>query len=51
MPGIETRAPERTETRSGFCVLPKPFPVSFSTCFMAAAISRSSPFGIFLPEV
>ena len=50
MPGIETRAPERTETRSGFFVSPKPLPASFSTFFMESATSRSSPFGSFLPE-
>ena len=39
MPGIEARAPERTETKSGFFGSPKPLPVilptaasAFSTC-------------------
>jgi hypothetical protein len=31
MPGIEARAPERTETSSGFFSSPKPLPVIFST--------------------
>ena len=43
IPGIEARAPERTETRSGFSGSPKRLPSAFSTrasasatCFLSA---------------
>jgi len=35
MPGIEARAPERTETRSGFLESPKDLPVSLPMCSSA----------------
>ena len=37
MPGMEARAPERTETRSGLAASPKALPVSSSTTASAAA--------------
>ena len=40
MPGIEARAPERTETSSGLLASPKPRPTIFST--EASAFSTSS---------
>ena len=36
MPGIENLAPERHDTRSGFCGSPNFFPVAASVAFMAA---------------
>ena len=39
MPGIESRAPERTETSSGFFVSPNFLPVSFSSQATAVLIS------------
>ena len=33
MPGIETAAPERTDTRRGFSELPNFLPVACSSCF------------------
>ena len=39
MPGIEARAPERTESRSGFSASPKRAPRLRSTLAMAATIS------------
>ncbi len=49
IPGIETRAPERTETRSGLSGSPKLLPVSASTFFSAARSSASSARGSFMP--
>ena len=46
MPGIESRAPERTETSSGFLVSPNFLPEAFSSLPTAAFMSASSkPFG------
>ena len=39
IPGIEARAPERTDSKSGFVLLPNSMPMFFSTCFMAASTS------------
>ena len=51
IPGIETRAPERTETRSGLAASPKPFPASLSTFASAEAIApRRSPGSLFPPR-
>ena len=41
MPGIETRAPERTETSSGLCLSPKVSPTAAS---MRCSASRSCAF-------
>ena len=49
MPGMEARAPERTETSSGFFASPKPRPTSSSTWARWRATSRSRPGGYFLP--
>ncbi len=46
MPGMDIFAPERTDTSSGFFGSPKPFPVSFSTFFMAALTSSIIPAGM-----
>ena len=40
IPGIEERAPERTETSSGLAASPKRLPVAASTFFSASATSR-----------
>jgi hypothetical protein len=45
IPGIETAAPERTETSSGFPASPKPFPVCVSSAAMCSSTSSSSPSG------
>jgi len=45
IPGMEARAPERTETRSGFFGSPNFFPISFSTAAMLEATSALSPAG------
>ena len=45
MPGIETRAPLRTDTSSGFAGFPKPLPVRRSSSRIAARISAGSPSG------
>ena len=39
MPGIDARAPERTDRRSGLLLLPNSMPMFFSTPFMAASTS------------
>ena len=39
MPGIEARAPERTETSSGISLSPNFMPVSFSMLVMAFSTS------------
>ena len=44
IPGIETRAPDRTETRSGFSLSPKPFPITCSTLVRFDSTAASSPF-------
>ena len=49
MPGIEARAPERTETKSGFAGSPNLAPTSFSIRATAPRMSASSSFGSFLP--
>ena len=49
MPGIDARAPERTETSSGFDGSPNLAPTSFSMRAIAARTSASSAFGSFLP--
>ena len=51
MPGIDARAPERTETSSGFVGSPNFAPTSFSMRAIEARMSASSPFGSFLPAV
>ena len=45
MPGIEARAPERTETSSGFFVSPKILPVSLPTCASAFSTCAFRSFG------
>jgi hypothetical protein len=45
IPGIETAAPERTDTSSGFDASPKPFPVRSSSAAMCLSTSSSSPTG------
>jgi hypothetical protein len=46
MPGIESRAPERTDTSMGMAVLSPNFvPMIFSTRLTAAMTSASSTFG------
>ena len=47
MPGIEARAPERTETSSGSRASPKRLRITFSMCAIPAATSLSSPGGYF----
>ena len=42
MPGIEARAPERTDTSSGLLVSPNLQPIRFSTCVTAAFTSSCS---------
>ena len=49
MPGIDTAAPERTETRSGFDEEPKILPVSRSTLQIAFAVASPKPLGIRAP--
>jgi Cu/Ag efflux protein CusF len=49
MPGIESRAPERTAKRSGLARLPKPLPRIFSMRLMASSICASISFGSVLP--
>ena len=49
IPGMETRAPERTETSSGSSGLPKRFPVSASTLRSAASTPGRTSFGSFFP--
>jgi hypothetical protein len=45
MPGIDTRAPERTATKSGFLVEPKPLLVLRSNRESARSTSATSPVG------
>ncbi len=45
MPGIEARAPERTDTSSGFAGSPKLLPVRLSTLARAASTWPSSSAG------
>ena len=45
MPGMLSRAPLRTLTRSGFRGSPNFLPVSFSISFTKDATSASSPLG------
>ena len=47
--GILTRAPERTETKSGLWSPPNFFPVFFSTSAIALKICSLTNSGIFLP--
>ena len=49
MPGMDARAPERTETSSGFFGSPNFAPTTRSMRAMDARISPSSAFGNFLP--
>ena len=42
MPGIEARAPERTDTSSGISLSPNFMPVSFSMFFIALSTSGRS---------
>ena len=42
MPGIEARAPERTDTSSGISLSPNFIPVSFSIFFIAFSTSGRS---------
>ena len=49
IPGIEARAPDRTERRSGFFGSPKLRPSVFSIFFRWAATSSFSACGYFLP--
>jgi hypothetical protein len=46
MPGIEARAPERTETSSGASASPKRRPITFSILPSAASASRFTASGI-----
>ena len=45
MPGIDARAPERTETSSGFSGSPNRRPTAFSTRASAAGTCSFSPGG------
>ena len=45
MPGMETRAPERTETRSGLSGSPKVAPMAFSSFFRASSACFHIPCG------
>ena len=45
IPGIETTAPERTETRSGACASPRPRPTRCSNASSASSISSARPSG------
>ena len=49
IPGIETAAPERTETSSGSSMSPKRLPVFSSSAPRWRSISSSSPSGSALP--
>ncbi len=50
MPGIEARAPERTEKRSGFFALPKVAPMTASTFRMASPTPSLNPSGKVFPR-
>ena len=45
IPGIDTAAPERTETSSGFCFAPNCRPISRSTFAIAASTSAFNSAG------
>jgi len=45
MPGMDTRAPERTETRSGLLGSPKAAPMAFSSFFRASSACFHIPCG------
>jgi hypothetical protein len=45
IPGIDTAAPERTDTRSGSSGSPNRLPVVFSSLTKCSSISSSSPSG------
>jgi len=47
IPGIETLAPERTDTSKGFFASPNFFPAALSRRARYAPISRSTSAGIF----
>ena len=49
MPGIDARAPERTETSSGERASPNVAPTALPTCASAASTSRSRPSGSLRP--
>src|SRR5205807_6838461 len=49
MPGIDSRAPDRTETRSGFAASPSLRPDFSSSRFNAASVWSHSPGGNWLP--
>ena len=49
MPGMEARAPERTETSSGEVTSPKRAPTALPMWASAASTSRSRPSGNVLP--
>jgi hypothetical protein len=49
MPGIDARAPERTETSIGFFASPNFAPTTFSMRAICARMSSPSAFGSFLP--
>ena len=51
MPGIDARAPDRTDTRSGFAGSPNLAPTTFSMRAIEARMSGPSAFGSFLPPV
>ena len=51
MPGMEARAPERTETRKGFSSSPNFLPAIFSVSAMAARIWSTMSWPITLPSV
>ncbi len=50
MPGMETRAPLRTEMRSGLDGSPNFLPVFFSTTFMLSRTCSHMPSGNLLPR-
>ncbi len=49
MPGMETAAPERTDTRSGSLGSPSFLPAAFSSFFRFFSTSSLRPSGYFLP--
>jgi hypothetical protein len=51
IPGMLTRAPERTESSRGFWASPNRAPIIFSTFFKAAATAFSNPGGNFFPRL
>ena len=50
MPGMEARAPERTETSSGFSLSPNFLPTRFSSLVRYSKISASISGAIFSPS-